>query len=197
MFKKILLIVAFTVLAVIGVSPVAYAEGDIPESEARALYEQVMASPDPEDAYDALGTRERLAVDRYVMPYETVTETVTEVVDIPGDAAFDSNNVSCLTNVEYERKKTWYGLTVATYKSWTFFCYDGDEVLSADFRPDGYTHFIGWSFLGHLYTNESYGPHNEYHTDYAKGDFQHCFLRQCSRWRPSITKTHWNDGHTS
>ena len=175
-------------------------KSSLPSEEARVIFEQVWAAPNPEAAYEALSPGEQLAFDRYSQPYETVSETHTEIVSIPPDYTYSASDIQCETQTKYRRKKTWYGLTMATYKSWTQFCYDGTEVLSADFRADGWVSVFWWSWVGHEFTNEHYGAHNVYHKDYAKGNFKNCSAfppGRCVHWRPSITKMQWNNGSTN
>ena len=188
------LIIGMLVLLTLGTYNVVDAERFYTEDEARAIYEQVMAAPVPEVDYEALIPDEKLAFDRYTQVYATVDETSVEDVS--------TADINCKTQTKTRKKTTWYGLTMAKYESITTFCYDGVEVLSADFEANGSVHVAWWSWVGHEFLNEHFGPHNTYHKDRAKGVFKNCVVfprppRDCVYWKPYIVKTQWNNGSTS
>ena len=55
-----------------------------------------------------------------------------------------ADHVDCDTQVKEKHKTNRFGWKIATYKSSTYWCWDGDEILGVPvFRTSGKVYFLG------------------------------------------------------
>lgn len=188
-FHKTILTLLAVMLAVIGTTAtVVQAEGptespDYTDAETvKGIIEQVMAAPDPEEAFAALTPEAQAAVEKYLTPVST--ETTSELIPgTGGDYLYDQSYDCDTQRVEHVRRGG-FGNPVAKYRSRTYFCYDGEEVLSADVTT-GWWVFPPWRFIEDIFIRESWGPHDQWHIDRAKGSFKVCII-VCRTWKPQM-----------
>ena len=189
-------VLVFALVGLIAFSGGVYAaspDGDDPQA-VQEIIDRLWDSEDPHQEFSQLSPSEQAAVVDYLQ-VATVEEYVSTTSGAGG--ASDEPDHRCRTNSKTIRAKSRARVTLYTYASRTYWCWNGTEITNdPHFTRDAEVSAPFWEFVGHTDKSESGGEGDWEHRDYTEGHFRLCFpALGCYRIEyPDITKIQRADG---
>lgn len=141
--KQAIALAAAATLATVAVSPAATANEVALAGDAKAVYDSIATSPEPEAKLASLTPAEKSLFEVWITP------TSTQIATTESKASVFSSQDDCRTYTTRGSFSNQVGGTLGEFWTTGRACADGSSIVTADYVDGGgHTSAFGWSYVG-------------------------------------------------